>query len=39
MDDTLTFIRAVPLSLAALLPVVNPLGTALILLGLPAAGH
>jgi multiple antibiotic resistance protein len=34
MDDMLALARAIPLSFAALLPVVNPLGTAIILLGL-----
>ena len=34
MDDILSFARAIPLAFAALLPVVNPLGTAIILLGL-----
>jgi multiple antibiotic resistance protein len=34
MDDILGFARAIPLAFAALLPVVNPLGTAIILLGL-----
>jgi multiple antibiotic resistance protein len=34
MDDMLALVRAIPLSFAALLPVVNPLGTAIILLGL-----
>jgi multiple antibiotic resistance protein len=34
MDDLITLARAIPLSFAALLPVVNPLGTAIILLGL-----
>ena len=34
MDDVTGFARAIPLAFAALLPVVNPLGTAIILLGL-----
>jgi multiple antibiotic resistance protein len=34
VDDLIAFARAIPLSFAALLPVVNPLGTAIILLGL-----
>jgi len=34
MDDMLALAKAIPLSFAALLPVVNPLGTAIILLGL-----
>ncbi len=34
MDDVLSFARAIPLAFGALLPVVNPLGTAIILLGL-----
>ena len=34
MDDITSLIKAIPLAFAALLPVVNPLGTAIILLGL-----
>ncbi len=34
MDDLLALAKAIPLAFAALLPVVNPLGTAIILLGL-----
>jgi multiple antibiotic resistance protein len=34
MDDITTLIRAVPLAFAALLPLINPVGTAMILLGL-----
>ena len=34
MDDLLSFGRAIPLAFAALLPLINPLGTAIILLGM-----
>jgi multiple antibiotic resistance protein len=33
MDDILFFAQAIPVAFAALLPVVNPLGTAIVLLG------